>query len=735
MAYTGNDSDEYLPDSDDSNDDEEGDEEEEERPNRWTGPPSTWQQLNSAEIDTLTALNELRNRDLSVHLYNAFALKHRHQRGKTRDVAKPVTGQDVDVTTGQPVQENKWVPPNLWIAWPLPAHEVPRPQFTGRTDSADEHSTFRMQTPYNPAAELEEAVSATILRFAKERFQARQEAARRDEATVGSHHASDGEEGSDIEMQPKPTSARPKSRAKSRSKTRSVKYESTSEAEMMDIDDTHVEKTSSPTPSETLPLKTVVATDDELSYSLLRPSARGILAKLDTALAILHNAQESKYNCPSESDASSASSRSQSQSRSRSRSRGPSTMHSQSPEIRRRPTPSSRAASVARESAAPEGSASVKKRGRPKKVHPRLDGETDRAYAIRIARLQKKPIPRFSDLDDEQPISDSTPAPNSAAGYADTTNSKGKGKAKGKAPRQSRRASNADTDADSASGRTSTSGTSATPRKRPPLARTRLRDWRDILGAAALAGFPPAALDRAARRCADLFGQSFALHTLHEGPADGIQAQIQSVRYEPGMAMPPTSFSEGEGEEEWDDGYDEGVRGRISRATSAALSETESRGRGRGRGRGVTLSRNTSRSRSQSRPRSQSRSKTRSRSRSRSASSAGGSGTHFCVFSNCPRAVEPFTRRPNLVRHLQLVHGFDGGEELLQSVEDVESADEMHGAVHVDGFLRPIKVRPGWRGEDAAREKRRPMRRMGKGGERGDRRMRDVDSVRGREEE
>ncbi|KAI1348486.1 RNA polymerase I-specific transcription initiation factor-domain-containing protein [Xylaria sp. FL0043] len=729
MAYTENGSDEYLPDSDDSNDDEEEEEEEEEeRPNRWTGPPSTWQQLNSAEIDTLTALNELRNRDLSVHLYNAFALKHRHRRGTTRDAVKPVPDQDVDVTTGQPVQENKWVPPNLWIAWPLPAHEVPCPEFMGRTDSADEHSTFRMQTPYNPAAELEEAVSATILRFAKGRFQARQDAARRDEATVGSDHASNGEEGSDIEMQPKPTSARSKSRAKSRSKTRSVKYESTSEAEMMDIDDTHVEKPASPAPSETLPLKTVVATDDELSYSLLRPSARGILAKLDTALTILHNAQESKYNCPSESDASSASSLSQSQSRSRSRSRGPSTTHSQSPEIRRRPTPSSRAASVARESAAPEGSASVKKRGRPKKVHPRLDGESDRAYAIRIARLQKKPIPRFSDADDddEQPISDSTPAPNSAAEYADITNTKGKGKAKGRPQRQSRRASNADTDVDSASGKTSTSGTSATPRKRPTLARTRLRDWRDILGAAALAGFPPAALDRAARRCADLFGQSFALHTLHEGPADGIQTHIQSVRYEPGMAMPviPLSLSE----EEPEDGYDEGVRGRISRATSAAPSETESRGRGRGMGRGVTLSRNTSRSRSQSRPRST------SRPRSRSASSAGGSGTHFCVFSNCPRAVEPFTRRPNLVRHLQLVHGFDGGEELLSSVEDVESADEMHGAVHVDGFLRPIKVRPGWRGEDAAREKRRP-RRMGKGGGRGDRRMRDVDSAGGREDD
>lgn len=86
MAYAGNESDEYLPDSDDSD-------AEDDRPNRWTGPPSTWQQLNGAEIDTLTALNELHNQDLSIHLYNAFALKHRHVRNNIRDSAKPAPNQ------------------------------------------------------------------------------------------------------------------------------------------------------------------------------------------------------------------------------------------------------------------------------------------------------------------------------------------------------------------------------------------------------------------------------------------------------------------------------------------------------------------------------------------------------------------------------------------------------------------------------------------------------------------
>ncbi len=70
MTSLPNASDEYVVESSGSDDD---------RPNRWHGPSSTWQQMNSEEIDTLIALNKIRNRDLSIHLYNAFALKQRHK--------------------------------------------------------------------------------------------------------------------------------------------------------------------------------------------------------------------------------------------------------------------------------------------------------------------------------------------------------------------------------------------------------------------------------------------------------------------------------------------------------------------------------------------------------------------------------------------------------------------------------------------------------------------------------
>ncbi|RWA10138.1 hypothetical protein EKO27_g4969 [Xylaria grammica] len=655
MAYAGNDSDEYLPDSDDSND-------EDERPNRWSGPPSTWQQLNSAEIDTLSALNKIRNQDLSTHLYNAFALKHRHSRRKARDVANPVPNQDVDTATGQPVQEDKWVPPNAWTAWPLPANAVPRPEFMGRTDPADEDLTFRMQTPYRPKTELEEAVSATMLRFAKEKFQARQAAAQRDEDTSGQGLASGDEEDSSTEMSSAPRRAKSRSRSKLGSKSRSVKYESASEGEMIDIDGPRMENQSS-TPPPTMLLKTVVATDDELSYTLLRPSVRAILAKLDTTLVVLHNAQESKMNCPSESEASDASSRSQSCSRSRSR--GVSKMNPQSPDAKRRRLPNSRAPPPARESAPPGTSG-------------------EREYGIRIARLRKKPIPFFPD-DGPEPVSDSTPAPTSAAEYTDT-NANAQPKRRARRPR--RRGSEALSDI------TSASGTSA--RSLPRLSRVRLRDWRDILGAAALAGFPAQALDRAARRCADLFGQSFTLHTLQEAPPDRTQLD-EYVHYHPGMTAP---YVLEDSEDDDDQGLSRRPRTQTLRAASAAPSEGEEQGRRRGRSSSIGP---------------------RSRSRSRSASVG---GAHFCIVSNCPRAARPFSRREHLQRHMKLVHKYNGGELLF----DVDSGDEMHGAVHVDGFLKPIKVRPGWRGDDVAKEKRRPQTRA-RGRETLEIRMRDADSA------
>lgn len=49
------------------------------RPNRWTGPKSTWRAITEEERLLWHSMKQLRDQDLGVHLYNAFALKRRGQ--------------------------------------------------------------------------------------------------------------------------------------------------------------------------------------------------------------------------------------------------------------------------------------------------------------------------------------------------------------------------------------------------------------------------------------------------------------------------------------------------------------------------------------------------------------------------------------------------------------------------------------------------------------------------------
>lgn len=530
-----------------------------------------------------------------------------------------------------------------------------------RTDVADERHAFRMQTPYIPRAELEETVSATILRVAKERFRARQAAQEGENASVLSVGGSEDDEDdtSRVEMSSAPRHrVRSKSGTRSVSRPRSVKFGNTSEGEMMDVDAPPAIRRSSsistPRPPDDMPLlKTVVATDDELSYSLLRPSAQKILAKLDATLTILHAAQESQSHRPSEPGASEASSRPHSRSRSRSRSRrqGPTENYFLSPAAR----PAASFASSAAETQGPlEPPTNTRRVGRPRKVYPRLDGETDKAYVIRIARLRKQAIPYFSDDDDDnnddndddeeddepEPPSDSTPVPRSA----NVVNARTAKSNTRRLSRRSRQRGAADAE--------------ESHRRKHDLSRVNLRDWRDVLGAAALAGFPPATLDRAALRCADLFGQSFTLHTLQGEIPNQTKAKAKldrHVRYEPGSAAPRVLQDS--------DSNSDSNSGSGDDDDDSARPPPPPRSRSKA-----------------ARPASPSR------------------GQHFCTIDHCPRAVEPFTRRANLLRHLRLVHGYDGYEMPVKADDD--DGDK-------DGFLKPIRVRPGWRAGDAEKEKGR----------------------------
>ncbi|KAI0144488.1 RNA polymerase I-specific transcription initiation factor-domain-containing protein [Xylariaceae sp. FL1272] len=650
----------YGPPSSDSDEYENADER---RPNRWKGPPSTWQQLNSAEIETITALDEIRNRDLSVHLYNAFALKRRQGTTGPQAANGPTPSGDFSVETGRLVEDEKWAPSKLWTAWPMSALTVPRPEFMGHLDDADEPFTLRMGRRDGPSADLEEAISAAILRYAKERFEARPEAlpaVLSVESQLENEDEDEDENEEDIDMESAP-----------RNRSRSAKDENISDAEMMDVDDAH-QATSSRTIVPESVLKPVVSTDDDLSYTIVRPTTRQILGKMDRMLRILHNTQESiaRYHSDSGGDSDTSTGSSRSRSRSRVRSRAPSKAPSKAPS-RAQSRAQSRTPGIktetkdrfappepARRTTSPtQGKKGVgtRARGRKRKVYPLLEGETDREYAIRIAKLQKKRAPVFAE-DIALQGSDSTPAPDSAGEYSDG----------GSAAKARQRARLRQMPRDSSVSSTDASATDHGKRKPRQQRRIALLDWRDVLGAAAVAQFPGPVLDRAARRCADLFGQTFVLHKLEEGPPTQLSLN-QRVEYNPGMVLPPLLPSSDSEETPQPD-----ITTHRRRATTI---ETEDEAEPRGRSASLNARR---------------RGKSVSRSRSVGRS-------WFCIYADCPRAVDTFDRRANLMRHLKLVHHYEGDELPVE----VDSEDEMLGAVHRDWFLQPLKTRSGWRGVDS----------------------------------
>lgn len=62
------------------------------RPNRWTGPKSSWRTLTEEERLQWQSLKQLRDQDLAVHLYDAFALK---RRGRNAETAQDLLVQTV----------------------------------------------------------------------------------------------------------------------------------------------------------------------------------------------------------------------------------------------------------------------------------------------------------------------------------------------------------------------------------------------------------------------------------------------------------------------------------------------------------------------------------------------------------------------------------------------------------------------------------------------------------------
>ncbi|PBP26748.1 RNA polymerase I specific transcription initiation factor [Diplocarpon rosae] len=552
------------------------------RPNRWHGAPSTWASYTEEERGLAASLDMLRNEDLSVHLYNAHALNRR-----ARDIER---GETVEEFPGVPTESQAWRPPKTWTAWPLPPDEVPRSgEQVGPGDSFEGH-TFKREEDGAPSRELEDVLTGVVLKFAKERFESRESA--------GEDEKYEGKGKGRVILEDDADS------------TGSEYLQSSSDG---NGGAPSIIKEGPGSPPANIRMKPVVSADEESSRVLLRPSIRHTLSKLDEVLMALHHARKACYKY-SHSEAgitdeeSTLGNIASEQTPPSKKARGRPRRFANLPERSKPPEPQ-----VEELDQADLLKTRKKKQGRPIKLHERLEGETQEDYLVRIAKLQKRPLPVFALL--TEPKHPKSPSPNRTRKRSSPRNRINPGK-----PRFSRQR------------------------------KLGLRDWSEVLGAAALVGFPDDVVERATRRCANLFGEGMDVRRMMEVPFSEREAGHTLTRYEPQLIP----------------AFDDNLVDTPSSSGSDSDSEPDMQP--------------TPRSSFQARK-----------------------YIVFCPVPDCQRRKRGFVDTNALKRHLEAAHNI-AKEEVADWI--LPSDEEMEGAVHVDGFLRPVKRVRGMRGKYRSRKGR-----------------------------
>ncbi|KAM3442130.1 hypothetical protein MY4824_001142 [Beauveria thailandica] len=625
----------------------------ENRPNRWRGSKATWRHVTEEERMLWRSMKQLQDEDLGVHLYNAFALKKR--------ATNPETAKDSAIKT-EDGQEGAWAPPKMWTAWPMRQKHIPPAGLFKDEGDGDDEFTLRRQEKVTPSSELRAELTATILRLAKERFSRRkppQPVEPSIEISASPRLGDSGDESSD------------------ESETELLSRPTVRQATDVSVTDDELPTSRSGRKSAGRTFDPVVSTDDDLSTSLLKPSVQHILTQMDKTLTILHNARVaglSYLSDSSETETEGGSDAAQTPTRKGGRGRP-----------RLPPQPSSEAS--------PGGSKS--RRGRPRTVHMPAQGETQEQMEQRIAKRGHRRLPATAE--------DREAAFEEWLRQGDERVAREQRRLQSRPVSEEPESHDSD-DRDHMSNEDNDEAEAARPNIERKIRRWGLRDWSDVVGAAALAGFPPQVIARTTQRCANLFGQGMTLTQIDEAPAARASAGVRTTTYRPERIRLSSSPGDSDGNNSDADSEPRAsLRQRriASRQASLARSSREASTGTPRRGRPVAAA--TSPHSPQ--PDGSSRSCSRSRSWSHLAA-----GILFCPVASCDRAAAGFTRGTNLRRHMRLVHperdqdavGGGGG-----AAEDEDSEDETMGAVHVDGFLRTINPGKGWRGEDVLSRKRR----------------------------
>ncbi|KAJ5280762.1 hypothetical protein N7478_006134 [Penicillium angulare] len=223
---------------------------------------------------------------------------------------------------------------------------------------------------------------------------------------------------------------------------------------------------------------------------------------------------------------------------------------------------------------------------------------------------------------------------------------------------------------------------------RVPLAlseRLPLRDWSEVMGIAAIMGLPSNAVQRASKRCADIFEQDMTFRKFREGR----MVKTKRHRLPGGQNSQQFVYAESESENESESGFDERrprVRGtaRFPKRVADNVPEGTSRGT-------ESVSRHSSKAREEATPK-RSRSPSTARSTPLSVSQSYGKNPnresiYFCPVEGCRRSNNGFNRLWNYKLHMKRIHA--------QQCDQPSKLKKP--AISLDHFIQRQRVLALWR--------------------------------------
>ncbi|OCL00789.1 uncharacterized protein K441DRAFT_452515, partial [Cenococcum geophilum 1.58] len=477
------------------------------RPNRFLGPPQSWRRYTAPDRQLAASMDQLDAGELNVHLYNTHALKQRLRSSARSHPAELKNwqskdrwlkqGEELDILGPDGAEERELVPWKRWSAWPLEPSEVPgEEERFGRVagDEEDEKWTVGNVGTERVSQELGDVVMGVFLRLAKERWMEREWEDADTEAD-----AEEGRQGSvQTERETRSRSHSASSRAtdaceqsddsvsQSERSDSQPQSRATSEAPHEQPQQTNLRTLRKSEPRFSKP--TVLA-DDDKARNILQPSINSLLVKLDFLLDGLHRSRVNHFAEASSASASEAQT-----------------------DVEAAVTPRKKARSRA---------TSKSRISPPSAARRRQKHQTDD-----IKRPIRTTLADSASGSDYAPDDDKL-GPQSAPTDCDMRASKSRYLKKGLLASQP--------DPKSRRSNSISSITSETE----PDARVGLRDWSEVIGMASLMGWSDGVVERAAKRCAALFGEGMAFRTFHEGSA--LKSPEEPVLYIPETILAPDS--------------------------------------------------------------------------------------------------------------------------------------------------------------------------------------------------